>query len=58
MNHLFIILQGRSSTFAKPYDSTQGLTLKAQLIIFTIAIITIGYIAFRVWRAMKNDNDK
>lgn len=57
MNYLFIILQGRS-TFAKPYDSTQGLTLKAQLIIFTIAIITIGYIAFRVWRAIKKEKSK
>ena len=53
----YTILQGRS-TFAKPYDSTQGLTLKAQLIIFTIAIIVIGYIIFRVWRAIKKEKSK
>ncbi|MBL7889618.1 MAG: hypothetical protein JNL24_08700 [Bacteroidia bacterium] len=53
----YIILQGRS-TFAKPHDSTQGLTLKAQLIIFTIAIIVIGYIIFRVWRAIKKEKNK
>lgn len=54
---LYIILQGRS-TFAKPYDSTQGLTLKAQVIIFTIAIIVIGYIIFSVWRAIKKEKSK
>lgn len=52
MNFLITILQFNfKDQFAKPYDSTFGVPSW----FFWVAIVTIGYIAFRVYSSIKKD---
>lgn len=50
-----IFLQGKG-TFAKPFDSTQGIPDYAVMPIFWIAVFFILFIVIRVWISLRKDN--
>ena len=43
------------STFARPYDSTQGFTAKGQIIFFLIIVVFGLYVGVRVWWSLRKD---
>jgi len=54
---LNILLQTHNpgkGTFGVPYDSTLGFTPKGQMILGLLLIVFGLYVAFRVWRSLRN----
>lgn len=55
---LNILLQNMNpgkGTFGRPFESTQGISAKGQMI-FLLIIIAFGfYVGFRVWRSLRNE---
>jgi hypothetical protein len=51
---LAINLNPGKGTFARPFDSTQGIPSKAALFIFIGGVLLILYIIIRVWLSLKN----
>lgn len=46
------------SEYAKPFDSTAGISERAQLVLVGIFVILIVYVSFRVWLSIKKDKKK
>lgn len=55
-----ILLQYNPSknTFAKPYDSTQGISPKGQMILFLGVLIFTFYVGIKVWWSLRKDKRK
>jgi len=55
---LFIFLQDMNPSkgaFGLPYDSTQGFSVKGQLIFLLMIIAFILYVGLKVWRSLRNE---
>jgi hypothetical protein len=52
---IYIAFNQGKGTFGKPYDSTQGISSKGQIIIFLILIVIGLYVTIRVRKSLRNE---
>jgi hypothetical protein len=43
------------STFGRPYDSTQGISLEVQVVLFVMILLFGVYVGIRVWWSLRKD---
>lgn len=58
--NIFLIqgLSAGGSHYAKPFDSTAGISEHTQIVLVGIIVILTAYVSFRVWLSLKKDKKK